>query len=122
MAQFDLTKNPAPKSCRLIDFDKVEVHPGIIPETWFLVVSGKKPCLNMEVSLMPVVYIRCPEYWEIEVVGCLPHGICLDVVVPYTVTIPLAGITGSQGIEVVGASKSEKVKVTGGCKSATPSA
>ena len=122
MAQFDLTANPAPKSCRLIDFDKVEVRPGIIPETWFLIVSGQKPCTNMEVSLVPVVYIRCPEYWQIEVVGCLPHGICLDAIGPYTVTIPLAGITGSVGIEVVGAHKSEKVKVKGGCKSAAPSA
>lgn len=122
MAQFDLTANPASQSCRLINFDKVDVRPGFIPETWFLIVSGEKPCINMEVSLVPVVYIRCPEYWQIEVVGCLPHGICLEAVAPYTVTIPLSGITGSEGIEVLGASTSKKVKVTGGCKSASPSA
>lgn len=122
MAQFDLAANPASKNCRLIDFDKVEVVPGFFPGTFFLIVSGQKPCINMEVSLVPVVYIRCPEYWQIEVIGCLPHGICLERIGPYSVAIPLAGITGSIGIEVVGAHKSEKVKVAGGCKSDAPSA
>ncbi len=113
---YDLASNPAAQSCRLIDFDKVEIHPGIIPETWFLTVSGEAPCANMEVRLIPLVYIKCPEYWGIEVVGCLSNGVCLPALKPYAETIPLAGITGSEGVEVNGANKQEKIQVTGGCK------
>jgi hypothetical protein len=122
MAEFNLAANPAAQSCRLIDFKEAKVFPGFLPETWFLVVSGEKPCINMEVSLMPLVYVKCPDYWGIEVVGCLPYGICLPAIGEYSVTIPLAGITGSYGIEVIGASGSEKIKVTGGCKPVTASA
>ena len=117
MAQFDPAVQPPSQSVRLIDFEEATVHPGIIPETWFLVVSGTKPCLNMEVELQPLVYVRCPDYWGIEVVGSLPNGICLPAEAPYTATIPLAGVTGSEGIEVIGANKKQKIKVSGGCES-----
>jgi len=116
MADFDLASQPAPSSCRLIDFEKAEVHPGIIPETYFLTVRGTKPCINMEVRLVPLVYVKCPEEWGIEVVGCLPTGVCLPTVGPYDTTIPLAGITGSKGIEVIGANKRESCDVSSGCK------
>lgn len=112
---YDLAAQPAATACRLIDFDKAHVHPGIVPGTWFLVVEGIKPCYNMTVQLMPLVYVRCPEYWGIEVIGCLPDGICLTATAPYSVTIALAGITGSDGVEVIGANKQEKIKVSGGC-------
>jgi hypothetical protein len=122
MAEFNLAANPAAQSCRLIDFKAAKVIPGFFPNTFFLIVSGEKPCINMTVSLVPLVYVKCPDYWEIEVVGCLPHGICLPATGPYSVAIPLAGITGSAGIEVVGASTRKKIKVKGGCKPVTASA
>jgi hypothetical protein len=65
------SKLPAPQSCRLIDFDTVKVVPGIVNGTWFLIVSGNKPYVTMRVDLSPRVYIRQPEYWGIEVVGCM---------------------------------------------------
>lgn len=116
MSEFNIASYPAAESCRSIDFEKAEIHPGILPETWFLTVRGIKPCLNMKVELVPLVFVKCPEYWGIEVVGCLPNGICLTAVEPYNVTIQLAGITGSYGIEVIGANKREKIEVSGGCK------
>jgi len=115
MDQYDLAQQPAAQSCRLISFDKAEVRPGFVSGTWILIVSGEAPCLNMDVSLIPLIYTRCPEYWGIEVVGCLPQGICLRAVKPYLVTLQLTGITGSEGIEVIGSNKSEKFKVSGGC-------
>ena len=115
MADFNLAEQPAAQSCRLINFDKAEVRPGFVSGTWILIVSGVAPCANMEVSLMPLIYVRCPEYWGIEVVGCLPQGFCLTALKPYTVSIQLTGITGSQGIEVIGANKTEKFEVKGGC-------
>jgi hypothetical protein len=102
---------PAPQSSRLIDFEKAEVRPGFVPNTFILVVSGTAPAANMRVELMPVVYIRRPEYWEIEVVGSIPGPICLPQTRPYTATIPLDGIIGTAGIEVVGATRRQRIRV-----------
>jgi len=102
-------------SSRVINFDSAEVVPGIVPETFFLVVRGEAPCLNMSVALTPLIYVKCPEYWGIEVVGSLPGGFCLTAIKPFLLTIPLSGITGSKGIEVIGASRQEKFEVGGGC-------
>jgi hypothetical protein len=98
---------PMAESCRRIDFDKVQVTPGIVPGTWILVVSGEKPYINMEVKLIPLIYIQQPGYWGIEVVGCLA-GIGLPTTAPYTVSLPLDGITGTKGIAVIGASRTEE--------------
>ncbi|GAA2826505.1 hypothetical protein [Nonomuraea rubra] len=93
---------PAPSSVRLIDFEEARVVPGIVPRSFILIVSGTKPYLNMSVSLSPLVYIQQPEYWGIEVIGSLP-GIGLPATAPYTVSLPLDGILGTKGIEVIGA-------------------
>ncbi|ODS00696.1 hypothetical protein AUC68_13985 [Methyloceanibacter methanicus] len=74
-----------------------------------LVVEGEAPCANMQVSLMPLVYIRQPEYWGIEVIGYLEGGICLPTVKPYTAAIRLDGIIGTEGIEVIGANRTERI-------------
>ena len=101
---------PQAKSCRRIDFGKVEIRPGIVNNTWILIVSGTKPWMNMKVDLVPLIYIQQPEYWGIEVVGRLP-GIGLPAEAPYTVSIALDGITGTEGVEVIGATRSEKAQV-----------
>jgi hypothetical protein len=115
MPDFRLESHPAAESHRRLDFETVDIVPGVIPGTYFLTVAGTKPCSNMKVTLAPLIYIRCPEYWGIEVVGHLPGGICLNRVVPYVETIELTGITGSVGIEVIGATKREPYPVEGGC-------
>ena len=120
--QYDLSAQPVAESSRVIEFDRAEVRPGFVSGTYILIVWGRKRCLNMEVSLVPRIYIRCPEYWGIEVVGTLPYGICLPAMAEYVVAIPLAGITGSIGIEVIGANKTEQFKVPGGCKDTTATA
>lgn len=50
---------------------------------------------------LAVTYIRRPEYWEIDVLGC-ENGIGLPVLTPYTATLRLGGTVGTKGIEVVG--------------------
>lgn len=107
-----LLKAPIPSSVRIINFTKARIVPGFLPRTWILIVTGTKPCLNMTVRLSPLIYIRQPEYWGIEVIGSLP-GFCLPVSAPYTVSIPLGGITGTRGIEVIGANKRQKIVVPG---------
>ena len=106
-----LRQAPAPQSFRLIDFDSAEVRPGFVPNTFFLIVTGTVPCANMRVELIPVVYIQRPDYWEIEVVAFLPGPICLPQVRQYTETLPLDGILGTAGIEVVGATRKERIGV-----------
>ena len=106
-------KNAA--SVKLIDFEHVAVWPGLIPGTQILVVSGTAPCLNMEVRLSPYLYIACPEYWGIEVTATLTGSRCLDAIQPFMLIQELSDMTGSKGIEVIGASKSEKIEVAGGC-------
>ena len=103
-------KTPTPTSVRLINFTRAEVRPGFLPKTWILIVSGTKPYVNMTVRLSPLIYIRRPEFWEIEVIGSLP-GIGLPMTAPYTVALPLDGITGTKGVEVVGASKRKRIRV-----------
>lgn len=101
---------PQAESCRLIDFTRGEVRPGFLPDTYIVIVSGMQPYANMRVELVPLIYIRQPEYWEIEVVGCL-KGIGLPVLTPYTVSLPLDGIRGISGVEVVGANGHKRFDV-----------
>ena len=63
-------------------------------------------------ELSPVIYIRQPEYWEIEVQGC-QRGLGLPVLTPYTVALRLGGTIGTKGVEVVGATRSQRIDVPG---------
>lgn len=106
----DFATLPAPTSVRLIDFKEATVVPGIVPDTFILIVSGTMPYANMKVDLVARVYIRQPEYWGIEVIGTLP-GIALPTVAEFTVSIPLDGIRGTKGIEVIGANVTREIDV-----------
>jgi hypothetical protein len=101
---------PQSKTSRLIEFSDIEIRPGIINGSYFLVVSGTKPYANMDVKLMPFVYIQQPEYWGIEVVGCLA-GFGLPTETQYTVSISLDGTRGTKGIEIIGATGSKKEEI-----------
>jgi hypothetical protein len=101
--------SPPPSSSRLIDFEEAKVLSfQNFPSKLALRVRGTKPYANMQVDLVPVVYVRQPEYWMIEVVGSL-RGIGIPALAPYEVFISLSGITGTRGIEVVGATRSEQI-------------
>ena len=116
----DIVDNPV-KVCgigtgfgRLIDFDLAEVVTlESFPPQHVLTVTGTKPFLNMEVDLVPLVFVRQPEYWGIEVVGCL-RGIGLPALAHYTDSSPLNGFVGTEGVEVIGATRSQKIEVSGG--------
>ncbi len=103
---------PRAESQRVIDFEEAEVVTlESFPPQFVLNVRGTKPFLNMEVDLVPLVFIQQPEYWGIEVVGRLPGGIGLPALAPYAVSLNLSGIIGTEGVEVIGASRSEKIDV-----------
>lgn len=85
----------------------MEIHQDSLTGLPILVVIGDKPYLNMKVDLRPLIYIRQPEYWGIEVVGCL-DGVGLPALEHYTVFLPLRGTIGTKGIELIGATRSQK--------------
>jgi hypothetical protein len=98
-------------NCRVIDFESAQVRTlPTVPPQRALVVRGEKPYLNMQVNLVPLVYIRQPEYWGIEATGCLP-GVGLPAVADYVVKLDLEGTIGTCGIEVIGADHSEKIDI-----------
>ena len=98
------------ETCKNIDYSKAEVRPATVKGKYVLTVSGTKTHENMDVKLTSVIYIRRPEYWLINVTGCLT-GVGLPATAPYAVTRPLDGIRGTEGIEVQGASSNEKIKI-----------
>jgi hypothetical protein len=106
----ELEALPHSSTCRLISFTDAEVVPGIVPNTFILIVSGVKPWVTMKVELVPLIYIRQPEYWGIEVVGC-QSGIGLPRQAPYHVSLDISHLRGTIGIEVIGATSRKQFKV-----------
>ena len=109
---------PKAGSHRLIDFERAELVEEAMhlymgaPPHFHLQVSGRKPYANMWVDLAPLAYVGRPEYQGIEVVGRLPLGIGLrSEEAQYDLSIPLYGITGTEGVEVIGATRSERIAV-----------
>lgn len=104
---------PEPEQCVTIDFEEASVTPlastGSVPPSirYRLKVSGMKSASNVQVKLVPLVYVRQPEFWGIEVIGC-SSGIGLPVLTPYTVTHDFTGPLGTCGIEVIGATKTQQ--------------
>ena len=101
---------PHASTCRRIDFEKADVVPGFVSNTFFLIVAGTKPWLTMTVELHPLIYIGQPEYWGIEVVGC-QTGIGLPTAAPYHVALDITHLLGTRGIEVIGASTKKQFNV-----------
>lgn len=101
---------PTPSTVRVIDFESAEVVPGFLPKTFFLIVTGTKPMLTMKVELVPLVYVRQPDYWGIEVIGS-QSGIGLPTTAPYHVALDISHVLGTEGIEVIGAKHKKKIKV-----------
>ncbi len=58
-------------------------------------------------TLEPLPYREMPDFWVIEVVGRLT-GSGLPALVDFSVALPLAAVQGCKGIEIVGATKSER--------------
>ncbi|HKR50061.1 MAG TPA: hypothetical protein VJT72_10845 [Pseudonocardiaceae bacterium] len=67
----------------------------------------------MQVNLVPLAYIRQPEYWGIEVIGCPPE-VGLPAIGDYVAKLELNGTMGTRGVEVIGANSSKKINITGG--------
>lgn len=103
----------APKfneNCQMVDFDNVKIHM-MEKGYWVATVSGTKPYANMRIDLIPNMYARQPEYWGITVRGCFADDIAIPTEAPYEINFPLAGCKGIRGIQVIGATKAEKIDI-----------
>jgi hypothetical protein len=139
---------PTPAPCHLTDFRVATVDPLVsadpaatgfgVPATQAghrLTVMGDLP-VPAKVTLEPVVYIRQPEHWEIDVIACPVWtsgpvlnrpDVTLPVVPPsrfYRATFDFNGSLGSCGIEVVGATTRQTFDLAGakGCGEIGPAA
>jgi hypothetical protein len=102
---------PPASAFRLIDFEYADIMTlESFPPQFVLRVSGTKPIANMTVQLVPLVFIRQPEYWGIEVVGFLPE-IGLPALAPYEVSLTITPFLGTKGIEVIGASRVQRFDI-----------
>ncbi len=102
---------PAPESCRLLNFDSADVLVDTPLGYAALFVHGEKPYEAMTVFLQPRIYVQQPDYWGIEIVGCLPPGPVPDVTGTYVAVFPLESPMGKKGIEVIGANGTKEIDV-----------
>jgi len=106
------TAAPAPSDsdstatlCALTSFDDATIDVDPKSGMLTLVVSGMRPATNVEIELVPLVYIQQPIYWGIQVLGCA-SGIGLPVLTPYTEKLDVTNTLGTSGIAVIGANGS----------------
>ncbi|TCK20608.1 hypothetical protein [Pseudonocardia endophytica] len=102
-------QQPPASSSRLVDFNgAVIITLRSFPPQFVLRVDGTVPYESVQVELVPLVYVQRPDYWGIEVVGTM-RGPCVAGTTPYLATLPLARTTGTLGIDVIGATRTERI-------------
>jgi len=105
---------------QLIDFERAEViSPMIYPPQPRLVVAGVKPNPEVEVTLVPLTYVSQPPYYGIQVVATTstadgPHVSQPIANVPFVAELDLEGYTGSEGVEVIGETKTKQLTMSSG--------
>ena len=96
-----------------VAFDSAELRAGpTMGQGLYLVVRGPAPDNGAQVKLLPVLGEHDPEFRKIEIVSedrpagsDLPQSIEIE---HYEKSIPLSGIMGSKGIELIGANQRKK--------------
>lgn len=96
--------------CQELDFDAVELKQ-IDKGYWVVKVRGSKPHAHMKVELVPSSHQSQPDYWDINVHGCVKEDIKHPKMTPFEVTLPIAACRGIKGIEIVGANKSKRYDI-----------
>lgn len=92
----------APLSWRLVAYEEARIDAPGDDFFSYLTVTGVSAYANVQIELMPLVYIDRPEYWGIEVVGAV-RQYALPAVTPWEVRLPLDWELGTRGVEVIGA-------------------
>ncbi|CAG1010427.1 hypothetical protein BURK2_04034 [Burkholderiales bacterium] len=98
---------PCAQTCRRVDFDRVEILPGRVPGTLVLAVSGIAPWADLRVSLERLSFESAQDFAPFEVVGRL-SGVALPAMIDFCVVLPISALEGQEGIEILGATRSER--------------
>jgi hypothetical protein len=77
-----------------------------------LVVMAEVPDAGLEVRFMPRRYVKQPDYWGITVMG-VPTGDMSRPSGVYEASTSVTGTLGSQGVEVIGATRTLKLDKRG---------
>jgi hypothetical protein len=96
------------RTCQLMDFDAHQIVGGVAGGTWLLIVEGEKPNQLVHVELRPMTYVVRPEYWEIEVLGCLAPETS-DLRQRFQAKLDITAHLGTRGIVLIGGTVAEKI-------------
>ena len=101
---------------RIIDFEVAELRMPPFQDGVYLWVTGILPSAGFEAKLAPRVYYDRPDYWGIEVAVVMVPNAANDVAtsegsLAFERSVPLAGITGSRGITVIGANQVKRIEI-----------
>ena len=92
----------------LVDWERTHISIGFAGG-YVLSVSGTTP-IPMQVRLEPMISIPEPEWWQIEVVGYYRASGGSDVEPPFTARLGYDSLPpGCKGIELIGATRREKL-------------
>jgi hypothetical protein len=104
---------PVPMTCRVIDFVDAQLHERVKDGGVDLTVKAIVP-IGARLRLDPLVYIRQPEFWGIEVRQCPGFWPPMRLpVVELKVTMAVDGTLGTEGVEVIGATSSVELPTPG---------
>ncbi len=98
-------------------FDSAELRAGpTLDQGLYLIVSGPSPKPGAHIRLLPILGDTQPEYQQIELTwdtrAANDHDVSMGVE-RYEKSMPLSGLSGKKGIELVGANGTKKFNLTG---------
>ncbi len=107
---------------QIIDFERAELRQVPSHDQFHLWVKGRLPTSGLELKLAPRVYFGRPDYWGIEVAAIASPGSVRenggagdmnDEAFEFELSVPLAGITGTRGVAVIGANQVKRIDIVG---------
>lgn len=112
-----------PGRVKAADFDSAELRAGPpLGQGLYLIVSGSKPKPDANIRLLPILGDPEIEYQQIELAwetrAANDHDVLMDRggaigAERYEKSMPLSGLSGTKGIELVGANGTKKFNLTG---------
>lgn len=93
---------PISSSVRLVPVTEVKLRDGFANDTYFLMAWGEKPYKAMEVEIVPMIYVRRPEWWQVDIVGSLKGDRETSAVTGEYFVSREIWFWGTKGIEVRG--------------------
>ncbi len=99
------------------DFDSAELRAGpTLGHGLYLIVSGPMPRPGADIKFLPVLGDPLTEYQQIEIAwesrAANDHDVSMGVE-RYEKSMPLSGLSGTKGIELVGANGTKKFNLAG---------